>query len=260
MSELKLNIKDFLDAGIHIGHSRRSRNHELKPFISGSKNNTLIIDITKSVKGLENVADRIMNIVKKNENILFVLTDAASKRNKEAVEKLARETGQYWMTHRWPGGTLTNIKTIRSTLKSLSAKEAALNDADSKYTKKEKLSIQREIKKTKKIFEGIIGIKKIPSLLFVFNTVVDKVAIKEANSVGIPVAAIVDTNGSITGVDYPIPGNDDSIKTIELVGSIIRNAIEQAKTFGSGSSEEKTETKIEVQKTSETQEQASEQE
>lgn len=227
MTSIELSIKDILESGIHIGHSRRSRNPELKPFILKQKNGTQIIDVRATANGLEKIFDVVSDIAKNKGRILFVLTDKANQRGKAEVEKLARDLDQHWMTVRWPGGVLTNIATTRNSLRLLGEKESLLKD-ESK-TKKQKLSIEREVKKVKKIFEGLVGIKKIPDLLFIFNTVTDKIPIAEACCIGIPVAAVVDTNGSMKGIDYVIPGNDDSLKSIKMIADLIRNAFESQK-------------------------------
>lgn len=228
LMSLDITIQDVLNSCIHIGHGRRSRNPNLKPFIFRQKNGTQIIDINKTIHGLEKVASVISDIFKQNKKIIFILTDKENKRGQKAVEQLAKDVNQHWMT-KWPGGTLTNIKTIRTTLRSLNNKEKLLENPNANITKKEKLLLQREIKKTKDIFEGLMGLRNLPDLAFVFNTVTDTVAIQECATIGIKVAAIVDTNGSINNVDYPIPGNDDALRSIEFICNIVRALYAQHK-------------------------------
>lgn len=215
-------IKDMLEAGVHFGHRTMRWNAKMAPYIYGSRNNIHIIDLTQTAI-LMNESMRILKeLVKKRGKVLFVCT---KKQGAESVKKLAEDNNQFYVTHKWLGGMLTNWKTVSQSIKKIKSIESKLGDENSKLLKKEQVVLNKTLKKLNDNLEGIKTMGGIPDLLFVVDTLKESLAINEAKSLGIPVMAIIDTNSNPDVIDYPIPGNDDSIKAIQLYCQIINDTL-----------------------------------
>jgi len=221
-----LSIQQLLEAGVHLGHKTLRWNPKMKKYIFGKRDSIHIIDLTQTLeltnKALEKVYDTIVN----NGKILFIST---KKQASESVAELAKETDQYFVNYRWLGGMLTNWDTISNSIKKLKKIDTDLVAENRGFTKKEllKMSVQRD--KLQRSLGGIINMKKIPDLVFVIDTNYESLAIKESIKLRIPIIAILDTNSDPEGIDYPIPGNDDARRSIDLYCSLVKETIENAK-------------------------------
>jgi small subunit ribosomal protein S2 len=216
------SILDMLKAGVHFGHKTLRWNAKMAPYIYGEKNKLHIIDLTQTNILLEQATKIVFEIAKARGKILFVAT------KQQASKTLAEEAtrcGQPYVNQKWLGGMLTNWKTIKNSLKTLNDLENQLNNKDILLTKKEKLMLIRKKEKLERNLGGIRDMGKYPDLLFVIDTNRETIAISEAKNLGIPVMAIVDTNSNPDLIDYPIPGNDDSIKAIRLYCKVLADAI-----------------------------------
>ncbi len=221
-----ITINQLLEAGVHLGHKTLRWNPKMKKYIFGKRDSIHIIDLTQTLeltnKALEKVYDTIVN----NGKILFIST---KKQASESVAELAKETDQYFVNYRWLGGMLTNWDTISNSIKKLKKIDTDLVAENRGFTKKEllKMSVQRD--KLQRSLGGIINMKKIPDLVFVIDTNYESLAIKESIKLRIPIIAILDTNSDPEGIDYPIPGNDDARRSIDLYCSLVKETIENAK-------------------------------
>ncbi|WP_295164569.1 30S ribosomal protein S2 [uncultured Buchnera sp.] len=209
-----VSMRDMLKAGVHFGHQTRYWNPKMKPFIFGSRNKVHIINLEKTLPMFNFALSELKKISFKKGKILFVGTKrAASKKIKET----ALNCNQFYVNHRWLGGMLTNWKTVRQSIKRLKDLEIESQDGTFlKLTKKEALIRTRELSKLENSLGGIKNMGGLPDCLFVIDAAHENIAIKEANNLGIPVFAIVDTNSNPDGVDYVIPGNDDAIRSVTL--------------------------------------------
>ena len=215
-------IREMLEAGVHFGHKTMRWNPKMAPYIYGIRNNLHIIDLTQTAI-LMNEAMRILReIAKKRGRILFVCT---KKQGAELVAKMAENCGQYYVNHKWLGGMLTNWKTISQSIKKIKAIESQLNDPENHLVKKERLKLEKDKEKLELNLNGIKSIGGKPDLVFVVDALKESLAIAEAKTLGIPVMAIADTNVNPDPIDYIIPGNDDSIKAIELYCRIIEDTL-----------------------------------
>lgn len=222
----KVEYKDLLDAGVHFGHLTRKWNPKMAPYIFMERNGIHIIDLNKTVACLEDAQAALKNIVKSGRKVLFVAT---KKQAKEFVQSEAKRLKMPFVTERWLGGMLTNFQTVRKSLKKMSTIDRLMKDeAFKSLAKKEQLTITRDRQKSEKILGGIDDLTRLPAALFIVDAKKEHIAIAEAQRLGIPVFAIVDTNSDPDGVDYVIPGNDDAFKSIALITSIISAAIEEA--------------------------------
>lgn len=225
--EPEFTIREMLEAGVHFGHRTARWNAKMAPYIYGVKNELHIIDLTQSAILLAEASKILREIVKRHGKILFVCT---KKQGAEIVREVASECGQFHVTNKWLGGMLTNWKTISKSIKTLKEIEADLADEKSNLTKKEKLILSRKKDKLESQLGGIREMTRLPDLLFVVDTPRESLSIAEAKSLNIPVMSIVDTNSNPDLIDYPIPGNDDSIKAIKLymnvIGQALKNALE----------------------------------
>lgn len=222
----KVEYKDLLDAGVHFGHLTRKWNPKMAPYIFMERNGIHIIDLNKTVACLEDAQAALKNIVKSGRKVLFVAT---KKQAKEFVQSEAKRLKMPFVTERWLGGMLTNFQTIRKSLKKMSTIDRLMKDeAFKSLAKKEQLTITRDRQKSEKILGGVADLTRLPAALFIVDAKKEHIAIAEAQRLGIPVFAIVDTNSDPDGVDYVIPGNDDAFKSIALITSVISAAIEEA--------------------------------
>ena len=215
------NIRQLLEAGVHFGHQTHRWNPLMDEYIFGSRNGIHIIDLTQTVPMLDAALKVISDTVAKGGNILFVGTKRqAQKHISEAAEKCA----QYYINHRWLGGTLTNWKTVSNSISRLKSIDEKLSDENDGLTKKERLNIEREQQKLNASLGGIREMGGVPDLLFVIDTNKEALAIQEAKKLGIPVVAIIDSNSDPSNIDFPIPGNDDATRSISLYCDLISRA------------------------------------
>jgi small subunit ribosomal protein S2 len=223
----KVSMRDMLQAGVHFGHQTRFWNPKMKPFIFGSRNNVHIINLEKTVPMFDDALNYLSSVASKKGKILFVGTKRAAT---EAVEEAAKNCDQFFVNHRWLGGMLTNWKTVRQSIKRLKDLETQSQDGTfEKLTKKEALMRSREMDKLEKSLGGIKDMGGLPDVLFVVDAEHEHIAIKEANNLGIPVVAIVDTNTNPDGVDYIVPGNDDAIRAVQLYLNAAAEAVKTAR-------------------------------
>ena len=209
-----ITMRDMLQAGVHFGHQTRYWNPKMKQYIFGERNGIHIINLEKTVECYESALNFLSSTVAHKGKVLFVGTKRAAS---EKVGQAATECGQFYVDHRWLGGMLTNWKTVRQSIKRLKDLETQSQDGTfGKLTKKEALLRTRELEKLNRSLGGIKDMGGLPDALFVIDAEVEHIAIKEANNLGIPVVAIVDTNSNPDGVNYVIPGNDDAIRAVDL--------------------------------------------
>lgn len=209
-----VSMRDMLKAGVHFGHQTRYWNPKMKPFIFGSRNRVHIINLEKTLPMFNFALAELKKISFKKGKILFVGTKRAASK---AIKDAAVNCDQFYVNHRWLGGMLTNWKTVRQSIKRLKDLEIESKDGTfEKLTKKEALIRTRELSKLENSLGGIKNMGGLPDCLFVIDAFHEHIAIREANNLGIPVFAIVDTNSNPDGVDYVIPGNDDAIRSVTL--------------------------------------------
>ncbi|MCW1970487.1 MAG: 30S ribosomal protein S2 [Anaerolineae bacterium] len=232
-------IKTLLETGVHFGHRTKRWNPKMKPFIFTERNGVHIIDLQQTMVALNDAADKIRNTVAKGGTVMFVGT---KRQAQEPITTHAQRAGQPYIIERFMGGTLTNFKTIKSRLDHMasleSAKEAGEHD---RLTKKEALLKTREIERLNKRMGGIKNLRKLPDVLFIVDVGREGNAVKEANSLGIPVIGMVDTNCDPTGVDYVIPSNDDAIRAIKIIVEAMANAALEGLALRKGSGDISTE-------------------
>ena len=241
MSQVIL-MKNLLEAGVHFGHQTRRWNPKMSKFIFTERNGIYIIDLQKTVKQIEQAYDFVREIVADGGRVLFVGT---KKQAQEAVETEAKRSGQFYVSHRWLGGMLTNYKTIRKRIERLKKLELMEEDGTfQRLPKKEVIKLRREAEKLEKFLGGIKEMDKLPNVLFVIDPKNEKIAVNEAKILGIPVIGVVDTNCDPDEVDIAIPGNDDAIRAVKLLTGTIANAIVEAKQ-GEQVEAEETETVVE---------------
>ena len=217
-----IQMKELLEAGDHFGHQTRRWNPKMKPFIFGKRNGIHIVDLQKTLHHFEDSAEFIRDLAANGRNVLFVGT---KRQAQDAVREEAERCGMFYMNHRWLGGTMTNFRTIRKSIQRFKEIEETLSNEDSHLTKKERIRLERQRRKMERAFGGIKDMEDLPDALFVVDTVHEHIAIKEANRLGIPVVAVVDTNSDPEEVDFPIPGNDDAIRSIKLICEKLADAI-----------------------------------
>ena len=221
----RVELEQLLEAGAHFGHLTRRWNPKMKPFIFMERNGIHIIDLKKSQEMLETACDVITRITSEGKRILLVGT---KKQAKDVVKEEAVRCGQNYVVERWLGGMLTNFTTIRRSIKRLSNIEKMENDGTfDSITKKERLMLSREKEKLEKVLSGIVDMSRLPGAVFVVDVKKEHIAVQEARVLGVPVVAILDTNCDPDDADYGIPGNDDAMKTIQLIThAIAESALE----------------------------------
>jgi len=226
MSIPKITIEQLLEAGVHLGHKTLRWNPKMKKYIFGKRDSIHIIDLTQTLE-LTNVAlEKVHDTISKGGKILFIST---KKQASEAVAQLAKDTDQYFVNYRWLGGMLTNWDTISNSIKKLNKINSDLSSENRGFTKKELLKMSGQRDKLQRSLGGIMEMKKIPDLVFIIDTNYESLAIKESIKLGIPIVAILDTNSNPDGIDYPIPGNDDARRSIDLYCNLMKATIEDAK-------------------------------
>ncbi|MDR3116439.1 MAG: 30S ribosomal protein S2 [Bifidobacteriaceae bacterium] len=221
-----VTMKGLLDAGVHFGHPTRNWNPKMKPYILTSRNGNYIVDLNKTIENIDIAYDFVKGIVGQGGTILFVGT---KRQAKAAISELATKVGMPYVSERWPGGMLTNLKTVMQSVRRLKDLEQIdfENITDSEYTKKELLILEREKFKLEKLLNGVRDMAKKPTVIWVVDVLKERIAVDEARKLGIPIVAILDTNCDPALVDYPIAGNDDATKSIELLTNIIADAVAQ---------------------------------
>ncbi len=221
-----VTIEQLLEAGVHLGHKTLRWNPKMKKYIFGKRDQIHIIDLTQTLELINVALESIYKTISGNGKILFIST---KKQASEAIAELAKDTDQYYVNHRWLGGMLTNWGTISNSIKKLKKINSDLVTENRGFTKKEllKMSVQRD--KLQKSLGGISDMKKVPDLVFVIDTNYESLAIKESIKLGIPIIAILDTNSDPEGINYPIPGNDDARRSIDLYCNLIKETVLNAK-------------------------------
>lgn len=221
MSE-KISMRQFLEAGAHFGHQTRRWDPKMKPYIFGERNGIHIIDLQKTVGLLKNAVEFVEKEVARGKTVLFVGT---KRQAQHIVAEQAVRCNMGYMNYRWLGGTLTNFQTIKKTVRRLQKIEEMKKDGTvDLLPKKERIKLDRDLEKLERTLGGIKGLKKIPEIMFIVDPKQEHIAKKEAQCLGMKVVSVVDTNCSPEGVDFLIPGNDDSIRSIELFTSAIADA------------------------------------
>jgi len=237
-----VNIKQLLEAGVHLGHKTLRWNPKMKQYIFGEKNSIHIIDLTQTVVFFKNALSQIHKCISGGGKILIVST---KKQAADQVSELAKETGQYFVNYRWLGGMLTNWNTIQNSIKRLRLLDERLSKDDIGFTKKEILKQGKERDKLQRSLGGIVEMRKLPEMIFIIDTNIESLAVKEAVKLNIPIVAILDTNSDPTDIEFPIPGNDDARRSINLYCELLKNTIVDAAKFQKNKDEDVKEVKKE---------------
>ena len=220
-------LRQLLEAGVHFGHQSSRWNPKMKKFIFASRNGIHIIDLKKTVQALQEAQRAVRDVTLNGDRVLFVCT---KKQLRPIIEAEAQRCGAFYVTERWLGGMLTNFSTIKKQIRRLKELERGLDEgAYEFYTKKEQLMLSRERDKLSKYLSGVKDMGRLPGAIYVVDAKKEMIAVKEANKLGIPVIAIADTNADPDVLDYPIPGNDDAIRSVSVITGMIADAIEQAR-------------------------------
>ncbi|OJF77693.1 MAG: 30S ribosomal protein S2 [Treponema sp. CETP13] len=221
-----VTMKSLLESGVHFGHQVKRWDPRMKKYIFAERNGIHIIDLQKTMSAIKEAYDAVHKVSASGKSVLFVGT---KKQAQQAIATDAERCGQFYVNNRWLGGMLTNFTTIKKSI--LRLKKLEKMEIDGTYeniTKKEIAQFQKEKAKLEKNLGGIKEMKELPGIIFIIDTYKEQIAVAEAKRMGIPVVAIVDTNGNPDGIDYPIPGNDDAIRAISLFTSVIANAVIEA--------------------------------
>jgi len=223
----QVGLSELLEAGVHFGHQTRRWNPKMRPFIFTERNGIHIIDLRKTLDRLQAAQQAVREVVLRGERVLFVCT---KRQLRMVVEQEAERCSSFFVTERWLGGMLTNFQTIRKQIRRLRELERGQEEnAFEFYTKKERLMLDRERLKLDKYFSGVKDMGRVPGALFVVDSRREGIAVREAHRLGIPVIAITDTNADPELIDFPIPGNDDAIRSVGLIAQAIADAVESAK-------------------------------
>ena len=236
-----VTMKELLEAGVHFGHQVRRWNPKMKEYIFGERNGINIIDLQKTQKMFRDAIAFVSNMMseERGRNILFVGT---KRQAQDAIREEAERAGQFYVNQRWLGGLLTNFQTVQKSIKRLRDLEAMQTDGRyEKMTKKERIKLDREREILEKNLSGIKSMNRLPDALFVIDVRKEDIAVKEANRLGIPIIAVVDTNCSPEGIDYVIPGNDDALRAVRLFASRIADAVIEGQQLNTKGDEEASE-------------------
>jgi len=221
----RTEFKQLLDAGVHFGHLKRKWNPNMAPYIFMEKNGIHIIDLQKTIVKIDEAAAALKSIAKSGRKVLFVAT---KKQAKSIVSERIKETNMPYITERWSGGTLTNFPTIRKAVKKMTSIDKMMKDTSwDNLSKREKLQITRQRAKLDKVLGSIADLTRLPAALFVVDVMKEKIAVREAQRLGIPVFAMVDTNSNPEGIDFVIPANDDASQSIDLIIDVMAEAIKE---------------------------------
>ena len=224
----KLTIEQLLEAGVHLGHKTLRWNPKMKKYIFGKRDSIHIIDLTQTLELTGSALEKVHKTISDGGKILFIST---KKQASEAIAQLAKDTDQYFVNYRWLGGMLTNWGTISNSIKKLNKINQDLSSENRGFTKKELLKMSGLRDKLQRSLGGIMNMKKVPDLVFIIDTNYESLAIKESIKLGIPIIAILDTNSDPEGIDFPIPGNDDARRSIDLYCSLMKETINDAKNY-----------------------------
>jgi small subunit ribosomal protein S2 len=223
MSSPTFTMRQLLEAGVHFGHHTRRWNPKMEPYIFGKRNNIHILNLEKTVPMLYEALDAISSIAKNGGQFLFVGTKRSAS---ELIAQAAINCGQYYVNHRWLGGMLTNWETVSKSIKKLKNLEERIESGETNsLTKKERLNIERQKEKLDLTLGGIKNMNGIPDAIFIIDTNKESIAVLEANNLNIPVIAVCDSNSNPTGVDFPIPGNDDALRAISLYCDLVASSV-----------------------------------
>ncbi len=244
----EVNIKQLLEAGVHLGHKTLRWNPKMKHFIFGEKNSIHIIDLTQTVNYLKSALVEVHKCISGGGKILIVST---KKQASEQVSALAKETSQYFVNYRWLGGMLTNWSTIQNSIKRMKYLDDQLSKDNMGFTKKEIIKFGKERDKLQRSLGGISEMKKVPDLIFIIDTNIESLAVNEAKKLNIPIIAVLDTNSDPTGINFPIPGNDDARRSINLYCDLLKSTIKDAEKFVEVKSESKDPPKKDLKKSTE---------
>jgi small subunit ribosomal protein S2 len=228
MNVPKVDIKQLLEAGVHLGHKTLRWNPKMKQYIFGEKNSIHIIDLTQTVEFLKTALVEVHKTISGGGKILIVST---KKQASEQVSELAKETRQFFVNYRWLGGMLTNWNTIQNSIKRFKKLNEQLSKENVGFTKKEILKFGKEKEKLERSLGGIAEMKKMPNLIFIIDTNMEALAVAEAKKLKIPIIAVLDTNSDPTGIEFPIPGNDDARRSINLYCDLLKSTIANAVKF-----------------------------
>lgn len=224
---VKVSLKELLEAGAHFGHQSRRWNPKIEPYLYGAEKGVHVFDLTRTKEAIEETLEALKEASKAGKTILFVGT---KKQAKEKIKEVAQATGCPYVNERWLGGTLTNFEQIQKSIKKLSEMKEKREAGEYKhFTKKERRLLDREIARLERFFGGIADLKSLPDFLIVVDVKREIGAIKEAQAKDVATVGIVDSNSNPTGIDYPIPMNDDASKAIDYVLSLMQKAIEESK-------------------------------
>lgn len=224
---MNISLRDLLEAGVHFGHQTRRWNPKMKPYIYGAKNGVHIIDLQRTARGLVDATRFVQATASNGGHVLFVGTKRSAR---DIIREEAERCGQYYVNHRWLGGTLTNWQTVKKSIDRLNALERAREEGRfDLLTKKEALELTRDIERMERNLGGIKALKGVPAAMFVVDPKREHIAIAEANKLGIPVVALCDTNCDPSGITHVIPGNDDALKSIRLFTAAIADAVTEGR-------------------------------
>ena len=239
-----VNIKQLLEAGVHLGHKTFRWNPKMSKFIFGSKNSIHIIDLVQTMEMMDSALSQIHKCIALGGKMIFVST---KKQAAESISTLAKNTSQFYVNHRWLGGMLTNWKTISNSIKYYKKLTEVLAKENKGFTKKEILKMGTKRDKLERSLGGIADMKKVPDMIFIIDTNVEALAVKEAIKLNIPIVAIVDTNSDPTGINFPIPGNDDARRSINLYCELVKETVLDAQKQITQDSKEETEPEIKLE-------------
>jgi small subunit ribosomal protein S2 len=241
-----LTMKELLEAGVHFGHQTKRWNPKMQKYIFGERNGIYIIDLQKTLKKFREAYGAVRELAAGGGSVLFIGT---KKQAQDTVFDEAGRCGQFYVNQRWLGGTLTNFETIRKSIARLKKIEEMKEAGEyERLPKKEALELDRERQKLEKALIGIKAMEQLPSAVFIIDPRKEKIAVAEAQRLGIPIVAIVDTNCDPTGIDYPVPGNDDAIRAVRLITSRIADAILEGRgTLSKDEVEEAAEAEIPIE-------------
>lgn len=224
---VNINLKILLESGVHFGHQTRKWNPKMKRYIFGARNKVHILDLQKTVRELRRAYSFVRDSIAENKKILFVGTKPQAQ---QTLKQEAERCGAYYVNYKWLPGTLTNFETIRKSIEKLQELEKMQSEGlFEKLNKKEAKTRTKKMLKLQKILEGIRNMEKLPDIVFIVDVTYEYIAVKEAKRVGIPIVAICDTDADPDLVDYPIPANDDAIRSIKLICSTIADAVIEGK-------------------------------
>ncbi len=242
MATVDVDIKQLLESGAHFGHKTERWHPKMAPYIHSKRGGSHIIDLTKTVEGLEEALEFVVKTTSEGKQVLFVST---KRQAQEIVQKLAEDTGMPFVTNRWLGGMLTNVPTIGGRVKHLKDLEAKMANGElaNKYNKLEVQRFQEEIDAMNVLYGGIKELNGRPGAIVVFDVINDANAVREARKLNIPIVALVDTNADPSLVTYPIPSNDDAIKTLQLMADYFQKAVEAGKAKRAKAAPDKDEAK-----------------